>query len=293
MTDFQHTIVSFLLVKEIEDRVDETGQQNAARFENAGRLAPDRAHIRYKEIGTGVDNEVKAGVVKTGEVAHIALNGLEREILPPRHLPVAVSRRGTEPVLPGLSPGVGEAQDLDGVRRLHVPGRRATHWTGGPHAVDPDAADRPEVRAHPPRPRAHSGEAPAVNAILLRPGEVFEDGLGEAPCRAEGVRHEHAVVEVLLAPARREVRALPQPPRRRVEHRTRELVRFDDGSVPEGGVRSMGSHFAGASQARDRARSPPRGSNAHREDSVRGKRSAATECRAAGGRGPAPSPAPP
>ena len=58
-------------------RIDEASHQNAARSQDAVRLAPHRKNAFREEVGYGVKHKVEAGVLKYREVCHVALDGMD------------------------------------------------------------------------------------------------------------------------------------------------------------------------------------------------------------------------
>ena len=64
MAHLQHALTGPLLVKQIEDRVAKTGQQDAAGAQNAIRLRPNRPHRGHEQVGGGMHDQIEGRVVQ-------------------------------------------------------------------------------------------------------------------------------------------------------------------------------------------------------------------------------------
>src|SRR5919107_554476 len=124
-------IVGELEVEDVDNRVEETGEQGATLAQHAKGLVPDGPDLGHEQVGDGVEDEVEALVGEGAEIPHIALDGLNVQRLP----------LGNEPVLRQLSGRVVEHGDVGprgGERRgLLASSRGEAENVGARHLGEP------------------------------------------------------------------------------------------------------------------------------------------------------------
>src|SRR5262245_44230458 len=70
------------LIEDIYCGVNEPGKQRPSRNEDAKHLAPHGANVGHETVGTRMHDEIESCVIERAQIAHVAFDNLDREILP-------------------------------------------------------------------------------------------------------------------------------------------------------------------------------------------------------------------